>query len=378
MLGTRRLLRGLAATVVLAASLTAVSGVSTAEGASPAVHEVSVLSGSEHYVVYQKRVWRPRHNASPDSTATLFYATKHGKPHKLAVGSYWTTGSVYQAGAMVVFLSEPGSGWRWRNLDTGATGSFARDVPLPGTPPYGWASTGHVVGAAPDGWVLTRNLVPTTAMAPNDGFFLQHTDGTIVPLGTPSGGTKLDHASSTFLPFDGGDREGQTAGASLMSFATPGVYQLLGQPGELMHCRSASATRVACASYDTSAALKYGGIRVYDTSGASVLSAGTRCAVDSYNASMAPFALLGKGLAWVTAKRHGTGWGNYGQHCATHRLVVRTAAGKLVHEPGTYVAQPVSALGGVVVGNLAPGPASSTKLVLFTSAHHHRTLVTAR
>lgn len=386
MLGTRTLLRSLAATLVLAASLTAGSGVSTAQAASPAVHEVSVVSGSEHYLIYQATVSRRRHDGSVDETSTLFYATKHGKPHKLAVGTWWSDLTVHQAGPMVLFAVGNGAWsqvqWHWRNLDTGQSGAFPAVVPLPGTPPQGWATTGHVVEAAPDGWVLTRDVAPSTPsaeMAATDGFYLQHTDGTITPLGAPPAGTTPDHPSSALLPFDGGAREGQTAGASLMSFATPGASVPLGRPGDLMHCRSASTTRVACASYGLPASgTRYRGIHVYDAAGADVLDADSRCAVDSYDHADAPFALLGNGLAWVTANRHGTAWGTYGKHCATHRLVVRTAAGNLVHEPGTYVAHPVAALGGVVVGNLAPGPASSTKLVLFTSAHHHRTLVTAR
>lgn len=380
MLATRRLRRGVAAAAALAASLTVVSGTSTAQGASPAVHEVSAISGSEHYLVYQSSVARHRHDGSLKQTSTLFYTTKHGKPHQLAVGTGWNDTSVYQAGAMVVFVNEPGPGWRWRNLDTGANGSFPEQVALPGTPPHGWANTGHVVAAAPDGWVLTRDVVPSTPsaeFAPTDGFYLQHTDGTVTALGTPPTPSTPSHPSSTLLPFDGGFREGQTGGAALMSFATPGVYVPLGRPGDLMHCRSASTNRVACATYRLAAAgMRYRGLHVYDTTGADVLDAASSCAVDDNSGS--PFALLGKGLAWVTGNRSGSVWGTYGQHCDSHRLVVRTAAGKLVHEPGRYVAQPVSAFGGIVVGNLAPGPAGSTRLVLFTSAHHHRTLVTAR
>jgi hypothetical protein len=164
-----------------------------------------------------------------------------------------------------------------------------------------------------------------------------------------------------------------------MSFASPGAYVPLGRADQLLHCRSAVATRVACAVYDTtSKGGAFRGIRVFDAAGQVILDEHSRCAVDSYNSAEGPYALLGSGLAWVTANRSGTVWGGKGRHCETHRLLVRKASGKLVTEPGRYSGNPVAAFGGVVVGNDATGPASSTKLVLFTSAHHHRTVVTAR
>ncbi|WGL53174.1 hypothetical protein P5P86_04955 [Nocardioides sp. BP30] len=381
MFSVGKLLRVLSVAAVAAGSL-AMGSAADAAGAST-FREVNILSGSPSYLVYETVATRIHRNGSRTSTATLSYIAARGKPHALATGVSWTGRSVLQAGSTVVYADPSVRGdWRWRDLSTGASGSVPAQVRLPGTAPHGWAGTGHVVAAAPDGWILTRDIVastPSAQIAPTDGFFLQHADGAITALGVPARGSTANATSSALVAFDAGYREGQTRGASLMTFASPGSYVPLGPVGSLLHCASASATRVACAEYDqTSKRLAYQGIAVFDAAGHTVLRETNRCAVDSYASAQGPYALFGKGLAWVSAHRSGGLWGGKGRHCATHRLIVRTAAGRLVHEPGRYVGNPVAALGGVVVGNQAAGPASSSELVLFTSAHHHRTLVSAR
>jgi hypothetical protein len=354
MLGPRMLLR---LVVAVALALLATALVPPSAFAASRSHDVTPVSGSRHYLVYVQQAYR---SGKPVGHATLMYTRAHGKPHRIAKVRGWSVDRVRQAGPMVLYPAAAGAAWQWRNLRTGDSGTIPSAVRLPGTPPADWSTTGHVVQAAPNGWIVVRDALTPGATPPAGGqYWLQRTDGSLTPFAAPSSGSVADRPSDSLIAWDGGVRSGAPAGASVMRFDEPGVYQQLGASGDVLRCASANRSAVACAAFGSPGFL---GFRVYDAdSGDLLLEQTGHCANDWPFTPGARFAVVGRGLAWVT-----TAYGT----CGAHRLMIETGAGKVAEHSGRW-SHPVAALGGVAVSMARRGAA---KIVLFTSAHHHRTI----
>lgn len=350
----RSVLGAVAAIAVVLSGLSAAPALAAGSATTAGGSGVAAFAASSRYLVYGEGALRSEDGPAPGA---LLWRTATGRSHRLAASRDLNEAQASIAGSMVVYRADAASAGtlRWRDLATGAHGSFAEQQTL--TLADGTSARATYRAPAPHGWIRE-------AATPGADHLLLQTPTGFTDLGAPEpGGDSLDEhgirdlddhlqvrtSSTTLVVTASADETYSNGSASVMSFAAPGLYRRVIGLGHSPACQSVSSRFVACSVYDVPASRQ----RLYSAAGRLVTS--SKLAGEAY--------VVGSALGVVSqTARHGI-----------HRFTLIRADGRARDVEAAISTRGQSGLGGLIV---TTGRASwgARHLAVLSSSGRLRTL----